>query len=49
MCLMDTPQNKGSNDLEHGEDVYQEKNKIKKMIHIWKKGGDFNEEGYMGI
>jgi hypothetical protein len=31
---MDTPQNKGSNDLEHGEDVYQENNKIKKMIHI---------------
>jgi hypothetical protein len=19
------------------------------MIHIWKKGGDFNEKGYMGI
>jgi len=27
---MDTPQNKGNNDLEHGEDDYQEKNKNKK-------------------
>jgi len=31
---MDTPQNRGNNDLEHGEDDYQENNKIKKMAHI---------------